>query len=390
MGQTKTYHSKKHKMGSVKEVHNYRELLLSHVSKGGRFSGLGIARELLDEMGVSLDWGQRICSKFLKDEFWQFKSKNGQYYDIPPQEERIISEVGGIDNPIRQAVIGYNKVAYEDRKVPEFKWKEVVGVIKGFKNVYDKAKEGQDKATCRIDTDSSHIAIIQFGDSHFGSWSTDYDYLQRITEYVKRTPNVYIGLLGDMLQMSIVLRSVAEVGDNMLPIPLQFAFLKSWLEELGDKVLFSTWDNHSQMREEKLAGYSNYARIMSEHTVHFNGIGDLTISVNGIDYKWVVSHFYRGRAQNNPLHAHYRFIREQCPWADVIAAGDSHQSGILMKEEGGTTKLAINSGSLQGGNYARRFFALERQPYFPVVVLSGTNKMFNAFYSIEHYQSLLI
>jgi len=73
----------------------------------------------------------------------------------------------------------------------------------------------KDKANWSIQTNVP-ICVVAIGDWHMGSWGTDYDLSQACTEEIINTPNLYVIIVGDMLQMAIKLRGVLEVSDNAL------------------------------------------------------------------------------------------------------------------------------------------------------------------------------
>ena len=157
-----------------------------------------------------------------------------------------------------------------NKKVGKFNWREAVEHVQSGQKLFSEAKSSQDKAKFHINTDEP-IYIMALGDAHFGSWGTDYEILKKVTDEILNTPNLYVILLGDLLQMSIKLRGMLEVADNALPPKYQMLLLDSWLQEISHKVICSTWDNHSVMREENVTGYSKYSEIFERHHIYFNG-----------------------------------------------------------------------------------------------------------------------
>lgn len=272
-----------------------------------------------------------------------------------------------------------------DKKEKEFHWREALEPIKALQELNKKASGSQDKSIWKIEQDQD-IGVIILGDTQLGSWATDYDLFQKVTDEIINTPNLYVILVGDILQMGIKMRGVLEMMDNIIPPKLQYYLLDSWLQDIKHKVIASTWDNHSVMREENQAGYSNYAEIFRRHTIYHNGIGHLDIQVNDIVYKWAISHFFTGRSMLNNLHAPMRYLRMEAPDRDIAAQGDFHLPGIAKYWEAGTERIAMVCGSIQtNSGYAKRFFSLHTAPVYPLVNLKHDEKMMTPYWSIKEW-----
>ena len=278
---------------------------------------------------------------------------------------------------------GTDKIS-TDKKYEVVGWEEYISFINHGQELFKKAKTAQDTAHWSIKSDSP-ICVVVLGDLHIGSWATDHELFRTITYELVNTPNLYAILVGDLLQMAIKLRGVKEVMDNALPPGHQMKFLASWLDTVKHKVIASTWDNHSVMREENQVGFSNYSEIFGRHVIYHDCIGHLSTIINDIEYKWAVAHFFRGRSMFNPLHGHFRYIKEFAPDRDIVASGDSHTFGIGIWDIGNQEKVGLNCGSIQNSGYGKRFFSLINAPKFPCVVLDHKEKKITALQSVQQY-----
>ena len=279
-----------------------------------------------------------------------------------------------------------HKSIEDGRKVEFSDWRDTLGAMKHLQRI--RKSNSSNNPTVKIDTDKP-IAIIGIGDTQVGSWGTDYELFQKMTDEIVNTPNLYVILLGDILQLAIKLRGVAEVQDNMIPSGMQYDFLDSWLSEVGHKVLAATWCNHGPMREERGIGYSPSARIFSKYTHYFSGIGHMDLHVGSQVYKIAATHFFRGRSMYNPVHGGSRYMREMACDRDLTMAGDSHVPGMLKYNEGGNTRVALNCGSIQtNSSYAKRFFSLTTAPVFPCAVLSPDEHVVTPFWSVKEWLSI--
>ena len=270
-----------------------------------------------------------------------------------------------------------------DKKEADFHWRTPIKHLKALQEVFHDGKDSQDLSHWSIDADS--VTVVVVGDLHMGSWATDYDLFCEITDEIINTPNLYVILVGDLLQMSIKLRGVLEVSDNALPPKWQMRFLESWLLDIKHKVIASTWDNHSVMREENASGFSQYSNIFSRHVIYHDNIGHIDISVRDQVYKVAAAHYFRGRTMLNPVHGQMRYMRMTSNDREICVAGDSHVPGLLQYEEGGSQRTAINCGSIQNGGYGKRFFSLLNSPVFPCFKLSGKAKEVTCYWSVKHW-----
>lgn len=274
-----------------------------------------------------------------------------------------------------------------DKKEPSFHWRDVIDPIQRFQEIAKNASGSQDISTWKIKSDCP-IAVTTIGDLQLGSWATDYDLFMKVTDEIINTPNLYVILVGDILQMAIKMRGVLEVMDNIIPPKIQFYFLDSWLNDIKHKVIASTWDNHSVMREENQIGYSNYAEIFKRHTIYHNGIGHISTHVNNQEYKWAVTHFFAGKSLINNLHAPMRYIRHEAPDRDIAAQGDFHKPGIAKYWEAGSARVAMVCGSIQtNSGYAKRFFSLTTCPTYPCVALGHDKKFITPYWSVAEWLS---
>ncbi len=230
------------------------------------------------------------------------------------------------------------------------------------------------------------VGIVMLSDLHALSYGTDHDVLTRMVDEILAVPNLMIGLVGDLIQMSIKMRSVLEVADNILSPEIQMEWLESFLDEIKDRVVFATWDNHSVEREEKQSGISVFKRLMSRKVVYFNGIGHLDLTIGKETYKLAMTHKVRGRSMYNPCHGLQRYMRFEGVDREIMIAGDSHVPGVLQYVDGKMERLAINSGAAQtSSGYANRYFSLYTHPIFPILTLRGDRHEFSADWTLASY-----
>lgn len=313
-------------------------------------------------------------------------------------QRRIAKEYGVSDGTIRKAYSVHvtskknrdleqyktEDIATDKAELGDFNWRDAIQPLQDLQKQFKAHKGSQDFATWEIKT-KKPICVLVLGDTHMGSWATNYERLIQITDEIINTPNLYVILVGDLLQMSIKLRGVLEVSDNALPPYWQIRFLDSWLQSIKHKVICSTFDNHSVMREENAVGFSTYAEIFKRHTIYHSGIGHIDVKVGKEVYKIAVAHFFRGRTMYNPCHGQMRYIRMEAHDREIVAAGDSHVHGVVHYMEGGKERLTLNCGSIQNSGYGKRFFSLKNQDYFPCFTLDPNEHRFVGYRSVSDW-----
>lgn len=279
-------------------------------------------------------------------------------------------------------------VIYHDKQEPTFHWRNAIEHAKRGQHLADTMRESQDFATIELDAEEEDPFILFLSDTHIGDWSTDYDLFARITDEILETPGLYVGLLGDLANMAIRLRGVAEVTGGALFTPeQQVKILDSWLTDIAHKVVFATWDNHGVEREEQASGFSAIKHIQAKRFVYFGGIGHPDIRVGNEVYKFAVSHRFRGSSLDNPCHGGMRYLRREGHQRELAAMGDYHVPGIVKFTHGESEKVALNAGSIQTHSpYARRHFSLFTNPSMPGVVLESTRHCITPFYSVGEWK----
>lgn len=283
----------------------------------------------------------------------------------------------------RQRVAPTAPVTFPDKRHGDFDWRRANQHIAEMQAISEGAKSSQDTASIHIASDSP-IGIIFLSDAHLGDWSTDYDLFERITDEILSVPNLYIALLGDMAHMAIKLRGVGEVMSNLLPPEMQLAYYESWLSEMQDRIILSTWDNHAVEREENGSGLSAFKKLQAKYVPYSNGIGHPDITVGGETYKLAVSHRFRGRSATNPCAGPRNYLVNEAHDREIAAQGDSHVAGVLQFTHGPAEKIAINTGTVQlRSPYARRYFSLTTHAVFPVLELHPDQHLAVPFWSVK-------
>lgn len=298
-----------------------------------------------------------------------------------------IGAITGVNGSVVSAILRKyrsQQAPISDKKIGSFDWREAIGAVKGMQDLKKKMSWSQDEANITLGDGSQPVILMGFGDQHIGAYGCNYDAFQKITDEIIDTPNLYVALLGDYLEMAIRLRGVLEVTSQILTPEMQEAFLESWLDDIQHKVAFATWDNHAIMRQESQAGTSSVKNILSRRAVYHNGIGHSDIKVGGQVYKTAASHRFRGGSMFNRMHAQGRYVRQEANDRELVLMGDIHTFGYTYTSDGGAERCYITGGTLhENSGFAKRFFSLRSAPHYPCVVLMPDTHEMIPFKSVK-------
>jgi len=274
-----------------------------------------------------------------------------------------------------------------DKKEGVFNWRDANKVIRAMQDLSQEANQAQYHTTFGVPDATEPIFVLGLCDTHIGDYSTSHEALERITDEILNTPGLYVVLLGDLTQLAIKMRSVAEVMSNLLTPELQMRYLDSWLADIAPKVICATWSNHEAEREERQTGISMYRHLLSKRVPYSDGIAHVDIKVGPEQvYRLALSHVFRGKSMFNPAHGAGRYLRfDDYQNCEIAMAGDSHTPGFLQWVERGRTLLGINGGSIQASGYMKRYFSLINSPYYPGVALYPDQHRFQPFWSVGDF-----
>lgn len=256
------------------------------------------------------------------------------------------------------------------KKVGEFNIDEWMNWMEAGQKLKKKASFSQHSADIVLGDGKSPQVICPQGDWHIASWGTDHSLVRSTIKEIQETENAWFPLMGDMIQMSIKMRNVLEVSDNMIPPELQTQFLAQLMEKIVHKVPFSVWCNHGVEREEAQSGISMVKHVLSRKSVYFNGIGHPNLRVGEQTYKFAANHKWRGNSMYDTTYAMKRYARMEANDREVILGADNHRPGFSVSYEGGMKRVAMRTGTFQtSSGYAQRYFSLRTWPEMPAVVL---------------------
>lgn len=280
------------------------------------------------------------------------------------------------------------KAIRSDKKKADFKWREWGEHAERTQELYKRASQTQKFARIELGDGKRPAVLLPFSDQHIGSRGTTYKEFRRMTDEILSTSDLYVGLIGDVLEFAIKLRSVAEVCAQIFGPDKQMQFVEDWFEEIKPKVAFATWCNHTLEREEKFAGFSFIKHLMGKSVVFFDGIGHADIVVGKQTYAIAASHKFRGYSYMNACHAGARYMRFQGVDREIAIMGDIHQPAFAHYYDGPRERLSLVAGTLNVDSvYANRYFSIFTQAHYPCIELAHDAHQFTPFKNLAAWKS---
>jgi len=284
---------------------------------------------------------------------------------------------------VEQAVASIIK---SNKKQAEFSWREWTEHLERTQELYARAAQTQTFADIELGNGKNPVCIFPWSDIHWGGRGVNYEIFRKTTDEILKTPNLYLALVGDLVEFAIKLRSVAEICAQVVGPDKQVQFLENWLDEIKPKLILSTWCNHGVEREEKQSGVSVIKKMLAQRAVMFDGIGHADIKVGKQSYKFAFSHKFRGFSYMNACHAGARYMRFQGVDREIAIMGDIHQPAFAHYYDGPTERCSLVAGTLNVHSaYAQRYFSIFTQPYYPCVELSHERHEFTPFKSLQSW-----
>ena len=157
-----------------------------------------------------------------------------------------------------------------------------------------------------IDT-KEPIAIMKAADFHFGGLDVDYEALKAHAEFILNTPNMYMQLFGDDINLMIMHRVAGARHDGWTPEE-QVYWLESFVDALRQrgKLLSMCSGNHSDEFTERNAGFGIVRMLMKHKIPYFRGLGYIDLVVGKQTYPMGFCHKTRFNSFMNQLHGNKR------------------------------------------------------------------------------------
>jgi len=123
---------------------------------------------------------------------------------------------------------------FVDTKVTDFNLASMATHIANASEMYVESKLSQKEANLHIDTDLP-IGIVHLGDLHLGSIYTDTQEVLRKLDVVKKTPNLYVAWMSNLIDNAIPSQYPVNMLVNAIPPDKQVLMIRSIVQDLDEE-----------------------------------------------------------------------------------------------------------------------------------------------------------
>jgi len=181
-----------------------------------------------------------------------------------------------------------------------------IKMLQGVINVTSSHDTDDDYRQISIDTDKP-IAVMKAADLHLGGLDVDYPSLLANLKFLLETPNFYLQLFGDDLNLMVMHKNAGARHDILTPeqqINLLTGIVDTCLER--GKIISMAWGNHSDEFTERNAGFGIVRALMKYKVPYFRGLGYIDLKVGKNIYPMAFTHKTRFNSFMNALHGNKR------------------------------------------------------------------------------------
>ena len=292
-------------------------------------------------------------------------------------------------NPVRYEEEQTSEPVFDDKKIQEdVNWREIIDNAVAVQEVDEKTGITQRTATIKLPV-KKPVAITFSGDWHLGCSTVDYDTWKNDIEYIIDTKNLYLFVLGDVIQNMRAFKSLIGVLSQVIPVNQQPLIIKSLADELKHKTLGWVTGNHDYEFDERIFGQAALNYIMNNIGCPlFPNKGLVKLYVGETLYTILVFHKSRFKSFLRETHGNMREQQLTYP-ADIIAGAHDHAPGYemrpyyMMAQEAGMgfggLSYLIKVGTYQDNDYGYKYFHNGGFPLNPTVVLFPNTKKMEIF-----------
>jgi hypothetical protein len=280
----------------------------------------------------------------------------------------------------KRSTVKIERVPGPEKKIVQ--WRELSNLAKVHSEIRDRIDFSTTIAKAKIEAEG--IVLLPIGDMHFGAAGVDYDYIEKLVDYVKAN-DIYIALCGDEIDTFFTnFKSAKAVFNQVLNIEEQTIFLESFLTELEPHILCLTWCNHGSARAENILGFDLFGKLKSRFAPFMSGIGKLELTVGKAQYDIILTHKSSGYSKINPLNASFNLDRNIIE-GDIFISGHYHSAAFSNFNIRNKNVIALQVGTTQYNDaYAIRNFRFgESKIQYPALYLSGIEKEILPFLKVE-------
>jgi len=315
--------------------------------------------------------------------------------DVKPSSvERILreyrkrQEAKEVPDPIQEQVQEISRDDVPSSKDEEISLDELEEMIADYGQKLQDIDVEQEEVSYSIDT--NWLPILGLSDLHIGHRNTDYEYIDKLFDFIKNHRRAYCFVNGDLIENWVRASPDSGGWDEVVSPKIQRKLARHKLEQIQDKILFLIEGNH-EWRSRKQGETPMLKKIAEDTGIPYLGHGGrMNIKVNGIQYKLHARHKFRYESSFNPTHACGRLNEQLDSEADVVAIGHKHVPDIESRFKAGKWRLYIRYGAALPSTDYEQYAGYDKTPLVaPTIMLSGNEKAMEGFKRLETVENLI-
>jgi len=260
-----------------------------------------------------------------------------------------------LEDRIRRECVKEEDIIETPRKTIYVDWRRAFDALQCMSEIWQESLPFEEELTLTPEAEfkDKPILLSLSADWHVGSTDTDYDQLRKDLNLVTSTPNVFMGTLGDDVDVGMYCEvRFMQAG----PIRIQRYSVEKIAEELTEcnprhrKIwLFACAGNHTVTLFERAGEL--YEEVYKNFDIRIlPGMGKITMHVGDQTYKIAVAHKHFGQSRLNITLAAKRIIEFYWDEADIGAVAHMHHSAYEKYYKAGRERLAMRPGTYRTEN----------------------------------------
>jgi len=252
------------------------------------------------------------------------------------RQMRRLRALGTFDEYIRGDVDDDNELAeeqepallqWERHRDDAVTWEELLEHAELGASLQNRMRPVITEASRTIDTNKPTLLVFM-SDFHLGSRYTDYRAFIETTKIIKSDPRFNICIVGPDQETAFTWFHAADaVLNQTIPPYQQIELYRLWLDDMLDRTIAVTSDNHTDRRLEK--GLGDIGLAWRTEVPYFRQWGILKLMVGKTEYRIVMSHKWRGSSIYHKLQPALRLMRDVDPTADIYVTAHTHQPAYM-------------------------------------------------------------
>lgn len=299
------------------------------------------------------------------DEALEIHEKKDELPDIPPEIEEKIIRIEEKEN-----ITG--------SKEEEMELEELYHTLQRFALQMERMDIVQDELN--VSAEAEYIVIVGLSDLHMGKRGVDYEYIDRLLNFVSKYKRVFAYINGDLIDNWVNFAPKGGGHDEILPPKYQKKVAEYKISQIKDSLLWIIQGNH-EYRSEKQGEESPLEQISKKFDIPYLGHGGrINLQINDIPYKLHCRHKFRYNSSFNPTHSCVRLNDVLDDVAEIVMIGHKHQAATTKQFKAGRWRSYIRYGAAYPSSNFEEYLGYSKTPLVaPSILMSGVRKFHEPF-----------